>query len=77
MTFNSLQLSSQVRWFRTVKMNAKIACASFEFVSEIADWPVVGISVACRDTSRFPWIQCCPEIVILGTVMILRLELSL
>ncbi|KAF3516565.1 hypothetical protein DY000_02059277 [Brassica cretica] len=39
MTFNSLQLSSQVRWLRTVKMNAKIACASVEFVSEIADWP--------------------------------------
>ncbi|KAF3516566.1 hypothetical protein DY000_02059276 [Brassica cretica] len=76
MTFSSLQLPSEDRWFRTVETNAKVACASVEFVSEVAVWPFVGVSVACRDTSRLPCIQRRPEIIVLGTIIVFRLELS-
>ncbi|KAF2588417.1 hypothetical protein F2Q70_00038178 [Brassica cretica] len=52
-----------------------VACASVEFISEVANWPFVVVSVACRDTSRLPCIQHRPEISVLGTAIIFGLEL--
>ncbi|KAH0862262.1 hypothetical protein HID58_079473 [Brassica napus] len=54
-----------------------VAGASVEFISEVGNWPFVVVSVACRDTTRLPCVQHRPEIFVLGTAIIFRLELPL